>query len=250
MLSEIADRVCVFAAFDFDLVPMGRVDTAFEAIYDRVKPTWMAASPVHYLLRLPERHCLLDLGVKRLSWSLLGLTHWMNHLEDYVNISKYAIEKLRVENIKRIGFKVLSFIPLNMNREEMSRLMFGTFLADRDSLVPVLDNPDDPFVQFHGKKGNLDYVLTLTAMSKADIINTIRNIPNFAHFREDKYPEDNLRSFHSIITSQECFYFDVDFSRTDRPPSDLNEFLPFSLKEAESLAKACVDYLQAKPLKQ
>ncbi len=247
MLTEIQDRVCVFAAIDYDMVPIGRVHNAVEGILKRIKPKKMAASPIHCLFRLAEQHGLLSLSVKRLNWEFLGLSHWKDHLEEYVSISNAALETLGVQKFSRIGFKVMAFLRLGMTHAEMSRLMFGTFLPEQEDLAPVLDQAEDPLVQFHGKRADLDYLLTLTAMTKAEITNTFHQIPEIAHFLDDKYLDDSLRVFHDRISTEECFFFDVDFFRTNAPSRDLSGFFSSSMAEADSLARVCVDHLRAKP---
>lgn len=247
MLASHADRTCVFAAIDFDLVPVGRVHRALEAVFDRVKPTWMAAGPFHYALRMSEGNCLLNIGAKRLAWSLLGSKYWSDNLADLLSITRAAIDQLGVTKFKRTGFKVIAFIPLGMTREEISRLMFGSFVADYDALSEIFGNTDDPWVQFKGTRERLDYTLTLTAMSKADVSNTLRSIPDISHFRDETGFDDSVRNLHNLISAQECFSFDVDFSQTDLLPAELSKFMSSALNEADTLAKACVDHLRAKP---
>lgn len=246
MLSKIADRVCTFAAVDFDMVPLARVDRAVESIFERIKAKTMIANPVQYLFRLKEEQCLFTIGVKRLSWETLNLSDWKTHFTDYVSISNTVLDILQVDKFARIGFKVMAFIPLGMTHAEMSRLMFGSFLPKQEDLAPVLGETEDPVVQFHGKCGDLQYHLALTAMNKSNITNVFRQLPNIAHFADDQYLDDNLRTYHDRISADECFHFDVDFSETDVPSRRLSDFLKSSLAEAESLANNCVDFLQAK----
>jgi hypothetical protein len=58
-----------------------------------------------------------------------------------------------------------------------------------------------------------------------------------------------MRRFHDRISTEECFYCDIDLSQTDVPSGKLREFFFSAMEEAESLTTACVDRLQAKPLK-
>jgi len=247
--AKIADNACVFAALDFDLTTLGRFHDAVDGALARIGPKGMFASPVQYILRLPEGHGLLGIGLKRLFWQFLGLSQWRDNLAEYVDISNMAVEKLGVRKFGRVGFKIMAFIPLGMTHAEMSRLMFGSYLAEHDDLAPVLGEIEDPYVQFHGKRADLDYSLTLTAMTKANITSTFGQIPNIANFLEDKYLDDSLREFHDRISAQEAFFFDVDFSQSDVPSQNLAKFLSSSITEAELLTEACVGHLQAKPLK-
>jgi hypothetical protein len=249
MLFQFPDRACVFAAVDYDLVPFGRVQLATDAVLPLIKPKGITVSPIHGLFRLPDRHCLFTIGVKRISWQLLGLSHWKTHLDEYLDISLLALDKLEVRQFSRVGFKVMVFLPIGMTHAEMSQLMFGSFLADREDLTHVFDQVEDPLVQLHGKRADLDYALTLTAMTKADITTTFRQIPNIDSFLEDRHLDDSLRTFHDRISTNEVFFFDVDFSQTDVPAPKLSAFLSSAMSEADSLSTACVHRLQTKPLK-
>ena len=249
MFAKNAGRMCVFAAVDFDMVPFGRVLDAVDGLLGRIKATAITASPVHCLFRMPQEHCLLTIGVKRLSWQSLGFSYWQEHLEEILNTSAIALDKLGVKEFARMGFKVMAFLPLGMSHAEMARLMFGSYLAEQENLASALGNLDDPFVQFNGKRNNHDYVLAMTAMTKADITNAFRQIPKYWAFLGGYIPRRHLRKFHDHISTEECFYFDADFFRTVVPSRQLSDFLSSAIVEVESLANACVDHLRAKPVK-
>jgi len=236
----------LFTAFEYAFVSPQRLQAGVDSIFERLAPNNMAPGAAQCVFNLAD-NCLFTASVSQLTWQTLSLSHWKEHEADYIDISSLITGQLGVKKFKRAILKIVAYIPTGMTHAEMSRLMFGSYAVPRDALAPIFGDVDDPVVKFCGKRGGLDYRITLTAMTKADITLTFWHTPNIDLFRSDRTQNDPAREQCNRISANDAFCIDVDFLQAYFPQQQLKGFLTSARSEAESLIAGSVDYLRAQP---
>ena len=250
MLAKNADRTCTYFAIDYEPLVGPKLGELAGQICAKYKPDNLGmAIPTAYSFGWPGKKSLLTMGVKRIAWQSLGLSQWQERLKDDGAMFRSSIEVLGVKEIKRIGFKVTAFLPLQMSHAELCNLMFGSFMAPLEELETVLGHPKDPLFHVEGEYDGFEYLLDLTAVSKAQITQAFHSIPNLDHFVSDKFLDCSLRDFHDRIAASDCVSFDIDLFQKNVAAASLETFLKSSFSKAEEMADKCVRRLQCKPLK-
>jgi hypothetical protein len=185
---------------------------------------------------------------QRIQWQTLELSVWQEKRENWIAVTETALKALGVDSLKRIGFKVVSFIPLQMSHAEMSQLMFGSYLMPSAELEQVFAEPTDPLLQVTGKQAGLDYQLVLTPTNRRQTSEGFLSMPNLELLLENRFLDTGVKEFHDRVTDDDSLLFDIDLSKKDVPTSVMKEFATESLATADKIADACVSRLLAKPL--
>lgn len=249
MLTKHADRVCTFFAADFEPHFGVKLAEAADRICAEREPQHaFPPAPSQYVFGWPDDRDLLILRFQRVFWQTLGFLPWRDRVDEHIALTKIALSAVGVEELKRIGFKVQAYLPLDMSHAEISQLMFGSFLAPTDEFHSVCGEPEDPLVQIQGKKDDFEYTLVLCGMNEEQISGGFLNTNNLDHFRNDKFLDTTVKDFHEKLTRSACFYLDIDLFQRNVGADTLDTFVKESLTTTEQLANACVQRLCSQPI--
>jgi hypothetical protein len=249
MLKTNPDHVIVFfvAEYEPQVGFMGRVPEASEAVLEKLKtPHWVVVPSGTTLLRYPERKVLVVIDHRRVVIQTLGLLPWQSGLPEHVEIVKIALRKMRVEKVKRLLFKSLSFLPLGMLHAEMVSLMYGSFLASAEDLEGVCGKPDDALVQIHGARMGMSLKLIVAPMTPEHVLQQLHAISGLDNFLEPKLFDSSLKEFKDRICADNL-HVDLELSRDNAAPEEILYFVNNSLAEADVITQAVIRKLKGYP---
>jgi len=158
-----------------------------------------------------------------------------------------AFAALDVSTVHRAGFKVVAYLPLQMNHAEASDLMFGSFLAEKDMLSLVLGERLDPLVLIEAEFSGFKYVLQLTALTPEQASRTFLGLANLDKFVDQRLIDTSVKEFHDRIAHADCMLFDLDLFQNEVPAAKLREFAKSALDCAETIAENCMRHLCSQP---
>jgi hypothetical protein len=150
-----------------------------------------------------------------------------------------ALGRLEIRRLKRIGFKAITFLPLQMSHAEMVTLLSGSYLVPSSELESICGKLEDVMLQLHGYRTGMKLTLTLAPQTPEQAGATFMAQPNLGHFLEPPMLDTAAKEFKDRI-AQDCLFLDVDLSRQDIPTSELPSFLKAALDEANTVAESAV----------
>ncbi len=223
-----------------------KLSDAAEAIQAKLAAEHWGFGTGSYLFRDPNSRFLLHLDFRRVSCQTLGLVNWQKRLEEYSSILRVALDRMKIKTLKRVGFKVSSFLPLGLSHSEMADLIFGSYLLPAEELKDVCGKAEDALVQLHGAYKMMKLQLIVAPMSVEQASKQFLSMPNLEHFLEPKLLDTGVKEFGDRL-KEACLYIDVDLARTDCEVADLHLFLKDSLEGTQSICEQAV--LRFKSLK-
>jgi hypothetical protein len=250
MLKNHPERVCVNFGLDFE-AQVGyarRLSEAVEAVQGRFASKYWACTTERYFLREPTKRFFLSIEFARLGFMGLGLGAWMSGLNDFVSLYQMALEKMGVQKLKRMGFKTQAFIPVDMKHNEISDLMFGSFLVDPKELETICGKPDDVLVQLHGSYKGLKTQTVIAPVTAEQAATAFMANPNLELLLEPKLYDTGLKDFRDRI-AMDCLIVDNDLSQTDVTPDAIQSFARDSLDVADKITEAAVYRLMRRQTK-
>ncbi len=247
MLRENQDRICTFFAVDYDLRMGTGLSAAVDLICRERKPARYGVGPnlVHDF-HWPDARQRMYVTPKRIAFETLGLGPWLDDLNSHLDVTEAALKSLGVDQFSRIGFKATAILPLNMTQAEILTLMFGTFLAQKESLSPVLGQKIDALVHFEGEHSGFGYGLDLTALTAEQASSSFLRLSNLSQMTENRL-DTGIQEFHDRVTKRDSFLFDVDVFQKDVDASNLRKFTESAFEFADTLAQNCIQHLHSLP---
>jgi|GEM_PF-2276880 len=248
MLRENQDRICAYFAVDFDLRVGTKLSAALDAVCQARAPArFLAGNGLACDFQWPDDRQHLYVSPTRVAVETLGLAPWLEHLDLHLDVISAALRALDVTVLNRIGFKVIAFLPLEMQQAEAIDLMFGAFLAGRELLAPILGTVVDPLVHVEAEQAGFKYNLDLTTVNAEQASQWFLRLPNLDKMVKDKTLDPGLRDFRDRIAKEDSFLFDVDAWQNKIAASDLKQFATSAFDFADELAGRCVRQLHAHP---
>jgi hypothetical protein len=248
MLLKHANRVRTYFAVDYEPQLGATLGEAAARLHSEFEPSGVAVKgPLGYTFKWPTQRCYLELGIARLMWHSLGLAEWSENRDRYVKIMETALEAFGVADLKRVGFKVSAYLPLDMSHQEMCDLMFGSFLVSANCLNEVLGSIADPLVQFQGEREGMEYILQINPMNPEQAAKAFRASEQLEDFLEDKYLDTGVRDFQERITAAGSLFVDVDLFRKNVATDTVSSFVKETMVESERIVNACVRRLRSQP---
>lgn len=248
MLKKHSDRICTYFKVDYEPQLGTRLAEAGDTIYKEFSPPQFGLGAAsNHVFSWPSERYFLALSFQSIAWQGLGLSHWADNREKHVKSIRTALDTLGVVKLKRIGFKVSAYLPLEMSHQELCDLMFGSFLAPADEWSDMWGDSVDPWLSLEGERNGLKYVTTVSPMNTQQIKSVFRQNKNLERFVEDKFLDTGVKDFQNRITANDCLFFDIDLSQTDVDVNVLDSLTRDSLTQAEQVAEWCVRRLRSQP---
>jgi hypothetical protein len=250
MLTKNPDRVVVHFAMNFmpQIKFQRLLSEAAESAQDRLESKLWSYGPQVYVLRDMEKRLAAIFGHNRFGFLGLGLRPWMDEKFEYAKILTGAIQKLGLDKIDSVGFKIQAFLPLGMTFVEISKLMFGSFVVEGAQLEAVCGKPTDVLVQLHGLYNGLKSITVVAPQNAEQATQTFMAIPNLEHLIEPKFLDTGLKDFRDRI-AMDCLYVDIDLTMEKVAPDAVYDFTKKSFGAAEEIAEAVVARLKRLPVK-
>lgn len=246
MLEKYKDRACTYFAIDYDLLLGSRLLDAAEVVSAEYRPARTGFGTSHfYDFQWPAELWRCLVGPKRIAIETLGSSPWLDHLDSRANLLLKLLEKLRVEAIKRIGFKVVVFIPLQMTHREATELFVSNFLNESEQLSAIFGKKLDPELHIEGDLDEFRYSLNLDVMTEEETSRRFLELNNLETFLNEKLLDDRVKRFHDRITERTCLFFDVDLYRNDLTAPDVKSFAKNAIESAGELAANLVRQLKS-----
>jgi hypothetical protein len=242
MLKLNSSRACAFLALDYqaEVTLVTKLPDAAESIRARVgTPSWGITTGGGYAIRDPQKRLIIVIDINRLYCQMIGLGDWQENLANYTAMIGAALGRLDVKRLKRIGFKAVVFLPLQMTHAEMVALFFGSYFAPSSEFAEICGKPGDGLLQLHGSRAGMKLVLTLAPQTAEQAGTSFMTMPNLAQFLEPQLLDAGVKDFKERI-AQECLHVDVDLHREDVAIGDVQSFLRTSLDQADTVVEAAV----------
>lgn len=248
MLKSHANRVCTYFAVDYEPQLGATLGEAAAKLHAEFEPSRVALTVPHgYTFDWPAQRCYLELGITRLRWRSLGLAEWSENSDKYLKIIQTALEAIGAANLKRVGFKVSAYLPLEMSHQELCDLMFGSFLESADCFNEILGGVADPLVLFEGEREGMGYVLQVSPRNPEQAASAFRSSGQLERFLEDKYLDTGVKDFQERIAAVDCLFVDVDLFQKNVATEKLASFVKETMAESERIVDACVRRLRSQP---
>jgi hypothetical protein len=246
--SNAAYAVTHFAAtFEPHIAFARKLPNAAEGVMKQCKaPHFQAQSDSKYVIRETNKKFYYFLDFQTFFCQTLGLEPWTANLDSHFDALSIGLNKMDVSRIKRLGFVVTVQLPLEMVHAEMCELMFGSFLIDRESLLPVYGKLDDLLLQLHGRHKGIKCRTVIAPQTAEQAKSTFLATSNLDVFVEPKYIDTCVKD-HLERVSVDSLHIQMEMVREDVPLSAVRTFLDDSLEGAEKIAEGTV--LRIKGLK-
>ncbi len=246
MLKANADRVWTFFAADFEpLVGFeAKLAGAAEAMQSRLKAPHWGYAPGRYVLRDTVQRLLAIVDFRRVFFQSLGLGVWQKNLDEYAEVIKVGLQKLGVQQLKRIGFQATANLAIGMSHKEMAELMFGSYIRPARELQDVASNFDDVLLQLYGEEKGIKFQLTVAPMTQEQAVATFMATGNLEVFLEPKLVDAGVKEFKDRIAT-DCFHVSLDLSRSDVAQAEIPIFLRQSLDLADTMSAAAIQKLKS-----
>ncbi len=247
MLRENEDRVCAFFAVDYDWRLGARLSAAVDAVCRKREPARVAMGSSVHDFQWPDARQRLLVTPTRIGVETLGLAAWLNDVDLHLAVVNEALRALEISVLKRVGFKVIAFLPLQMTQAEAIDLMFGSFLAGRELLSSVFGPRVDPLLHVEAELSGFKYALDLTTVNTEQASRWFLSLPNLDKMTSHRVLDPGIRAFHDRVAQDDSFLFDIDAWKNDFEPSKLKEFATSAFDTADELAKKCLQHLRSQP---
>jgi len=247
MLEKHAKRCRIYCAIDYEPEIGNELTDLARRIQKTYKPDSVKIGAQGYQFLWPKQRRICILRFQRLSFQTLGLEPWNEWQNEFLDICRALIDMFKIEQFKRVGLKTFCFFPLSMTHSEMCDLMFGSFLAPKESLERFCGTPSDPLAKIGGEFSDMTYNLIVSPMTPDQAVTTLRHTENLDLLIEDNYLDDGLVDFFRLIREDDSFHFDIDLFRHDIESTEVPLFLKNALSTANKIAEDSVRHLQSKP---
>ncbi len=245
MLKQHPDRAVTTFAVEFEpIILTEKVSSAAEVVQKRLKTPHWGLNPGGYVFRDIGQRRIVVVDFRRFMVQTLGVAAWQNGLEDLVTDFRVVLQKLGVVRLKRIGFLTQALLALGMSHREMADLMFGSYLAPAEELREVCGKVEDMLVQLHGEEGNARVQLVAAPQTQEQAVQTLLSVSNLEVFLEPRLLDTAIKDFKDRIGT-DCFYVQVDLSRSDIPDSEAATFMRQSLDAADRITERAVQKLKS-----
>jgi len=245
VLNENSGRACGFFAINLTPRPgfVRRLEKIAESVQKRLPDLIWNVQADKYLGRQLKDKYFYVFEQQRLYCQTLGLEPWTQRVDEHFSVMKEALEVMEVTEIKRIGFQVSCWLPIQMTHAEMVDLMYGSFLPNPAELEAVFGKTDDAMIMIYGSNRGIKSRTTICPQTAEQVSQTLPGIPNLELFTENKLIDLVIRNFRTGIES-DSLYFEADQSQENLPVAGLKRFMTDSIEGAERLADGSVRYLR------
>ncbi|MFM9963204.1 MAG: hypothetical protein ACKV2Q_18505 [Planctomycetaceae bacterium] len=250
MLKQHSDRVVAHFAADFQpqVSFLRKLPEVAESLVGSLKWKDWFINPNRILLVERDKGMVFSMDHRRLTWQVLGLNQWRSELTEFVTSTLEALRIFEVSDLKRIGFKVQAFLPLELSQSELMKLCFDSFYVSADDLADIIGNPYDCVVNLFGNKNNQKFALQLLPMKATEASETFRgSVGHLDKLIDNLFVDNIVRAFHSRISQADCFCFDMDVFQEEQRPSDILGFASDALHLADESCNACVARVKSLP---
>lgn len=205
---------------------------------------WGLTADNKYVIRVPNKKFFYLFDSQVFYCQTLGLDPWIENLDDHFEALSIALSRMDVSRLKRVGFMVLSQLPLGMSHPEMCDLMFGSYLVDREELSPIYGNLDDVLLQLHGYYKGIRSQTTIAPQTESQASQAFLGIGNLESLIETKFLDTCIKDHHDRV-ARESLNLSIDLSKENVAVSALRSFLDDSLEGAERIAEGTVRRLKS-----
>jgi hypothetical protein len=181
----------------------------------------------------------MTLTPKRFACQTLGLDVWRGELSTFIKSVRETLTFLEVTSVKRIGFKVYSFLNQEMSHAELADLFFGTYLCVADDLSCICDKPADPsFTLSDAERSGMGLHFRLTAATPEQSLQALSSIVNSEQFAKKGTLDTTVRNFFDTIVSSASLLIEVDLFQENVDAGDTDSFMKKSLREVDEIVLA------------
>jgi hypothetical protein len=226
------------AALDPEPRYLPNLGPAVQAIKDRLRVDWQMIQGQH-VLRSIEQQWVFMASPNRIAFQTLGWKYWEKEQEQVLAALGDGLERLGAEQIKRFGFKTLTFIPMQMTHAEIVKLIFGSVLVDSDQLEPVCGEMDDMFVNLWAKKNGMKYVMSVLPQTAEQVVQHAAGVGNLDNFMDNPWGDGQMRAFVKRITT-DTLTVDIDFGAADQPVGALSSFVKKAIVTGDEIREKLV----------
>lgn len=238
-----------FFAADFETTFGRGIPEACERLAKELSPTTkLIQSPPGCVFSWAGEGRTMQLNHHRISWQMLTMQSWREHAGRVQESTSLAASMLKISLFKRIGFKLVAFVPQKMAHEELIDLLFGTVAGPHETWSRIGDTATDPQVLLDGTRNGFKFDLHVTSMSPKQSSENFLSLKHLEGFVQHKLIDHDVRSVHdAVMNCTSNLFVDVDVSRAEMPLAELESFFGKAVETAEEIISSCERVVLSKP---
>ena len=246
MLIDRSEQQMIWIALDYPAEPSHtfRVLEAVEVIKKATGADKFAASQGTLLVRQPKERILWYANAGRIGFHALRMGMRGELVQRVSRMVTSALKSLKIDKLKRIGLKTITYAPLQMTHAELVTLMFGTYAAKADELQSVAGDFDDMNLQLYGSRRGLKYILQLNPQSAEQVDIQTRADPYLEFFLDDRWNDSFVRTLLADV-ARDCLQVDVDLYTNDVSIDGIDYFLAQAGAATDEMTEAAINRLIA-----
>jgi hypothetical protein len=237
---DYGDRMVVWFAAALEPEPryVPNLGQAMQAVKDRMPGDW-SVNQGHQILRNVKDQWVFTSVANRLGFQTLGWKFWEREQENILQAASDWLRILGANQVKRIGFKTLTFVPMQMTHPEIVKLTFGSLAVEAEQLESACGELDDISVNFWGKKNGLKYVLSVLPQTAEQASRHIGQLGNLDHFMDTSWGDPQAQSFARHI-SADALTIDIDFGATEESTDRLTFFVKQAIATGDEIREKII----------
>lgn len=171
---------------------------------------------------------------------------WKDEIDANTALFRDMLKSYQVADCEFLRLEIRFFADLGMTHAELVDLFTLAYLADAQKLSHVAGTLYDGHVRLYGKVDEITVVTNLFPMSAEDVTQSLRDLPNLEHFREDEKFDSKLYNMHQLL-SIDSFCIMLEIVRKDVSVVELGKFFKSATDLANQLTENAVRVLKSLP---
>jgi hypothetical protein len=245
LIEDYSNRSITYFASDFgqQASAVRRLPYCAEAIQEKLSCPFFSGGDVQFHLRDPEKRFFAIVTPNRIVFQTLGSPFWIENKSKAIGAIQAGVVAMEAKEMRRTGFRTLTFIPLKMAHAEMCDLMLGSYYLPREDLEAdfgkIVDVATNLHVEYNGLKARIQ-VMPQTA---DDALVTVRGTPNLEMFLEPRFADLWVKEFEDRVNHDGCMV-DIDISRLNHPADNVATVIQTALTGADDLSGVAIRRLR------
>jgi hypothetical protein len=248
MLETHQSRICIFFAVDYP----ARMGAELDVVADRITTGFthqpIGLGPKAFEFRSNDPLRITTLKFDRLQFSVLGLDGWTKSVDDVEAMLRITTESLQLERFRRIGLKLVAFMPWKMSHKEMCDLVVQNALSD--DINPIAGKIADIAIHLEGERDSFKYLLDFSPVTPVQARKIAAAMPGLTKFSDKDNAGMEAAEFLGLISDQPSLIFDVDLFKSDLAKGEAGQFIRNAYTLADLMASEIRALITSRPFSQ
>lgn len=176
-----------------------------------------------YMFREHKRRLMFGVEPTRILFQMLGVSDITAEAGELAELTATVLSSLVAADIRKVEFRVQTFVKLRMKHPEMTDLMFGSILQGAPDLSKICGPVEDALVALYGEREGSKVRIQIAPQTRSQVKEELRRLPNLPLFTEDDFEEDIAVEF-ARRCMDDSLYIDALTWREKTTANKLGEF--------------------------